>query len=108
MRWVSYSSRNQFVETIVSWTPMDSLNKLIIATFGRPAVDYLGGYFMYVVYGVLVLICLTAIIWIEKKYFPKLQKTPWIRFTAIILGVIAFWYVIPWLLCAIFLRGRYI
>lgn len=87
---------------------MDSLNKLIIATFGRPAVDYLGGYFMYVVYGVLFVIFLAAIILIEKKCFPKLKQTPWIRFAAIALGVIVFWCVIPWLLCMVFLRGRYI
>ena len=87
---------------------MDSLNKLIIATFGRPAVDYFGGYFMFVVYGVLFFIFLAVIILLEKKCFSTLKQTPWKRFAAIALGVIVFWYVIPWLLCAIFLRGRYI
>ena len=87
---------------------MDSLNKLIIAIFGRAAADYMGGVFMFVVYGVLFLISLAAIIWIEKKFFPKVMKNPWIRFVAIALGVIVFWYFIPWLLCTIFLRGRYI
>jgi len=87
---------------------MDSLNKLIFAIFGRAAADYLGGAFMYIVYGVLFLICLTGIIGIEKIFFPKIRKKPWIRFVAIILGVFVFWYFIPWLLCTIFLKGRYI
>ncbi len=87
---------------------MDSLNKLIFAIFGRAAADYLGGAFMFIVYGVLFLIYLTGIIWIQKKFLPKLSTIPWIRFGTMALGFIAFWYFIPWLLCAIFLRGRYI
>ena len=50
---------------------MNSLNKLIFAIFGREAADYLDGNFMFVVYGVLFLIFLTAIILLEKKFFPK-------------------------------------
>ena len=87
---------------------MNSLNKLIFAIFGRAAADYLGGAFMFIIYGVLFLIFLIAIIWIEKQFFPKSSKRPWIRFVAIILGVVVFWYFIPWLLCTIFLKGRYI
>ena len=87
---------------------MDSLNKLIFAIFGRAAADYIGGAFMYIVYGVLFIILLAAIIWIEKKFFPESSKRPWIRFIAIILGVAAFLYFIPWLLCMIFLKGRYV
>jgi hypothetical protein len=63
---------------------------------------------MFIVYGVLFLICLIVIVWIEKKFFPKLSTIPWFRFVAMAVGVIAFWYFIPWLLCMILLRGRYI
>jgi hypothetical protein len=87
---------------------MDSLNKIVFAIFGRAAADYLGGAFMFIIYGVLFIIILAAIIWIEKKLFPELSKRPWIRFIAIILGVVVFFYFIPWLLCMIFLKGRYI
>ena len=87
---------------------MDSLNKLIFAIFGRAAADYLGGTFMFIIYAVLFLICLMAIIWIEKKFFPRSSETPWIRFLAILLGAVVFFYFIPWLLCTIFLKGRYI
>ena len=87
---------------------MDSLNRLIFAIFGRAAADYLGGAFMFIVYGVIFLALLVAIIWIEKKFFPRLREKPLIRFLAIMLGVVAFWYFIPWLLCTIFLKGRYI
>ena len=87
---------------------MDSLNKLIFAIFGRAAADYLGGAFMYVIYALLFLVILAAIILIEKKIFPNLNKKPWIRFVAIILGVVVFLYFIPWLLCMIFLKGRLI
>jgi sulfite exporter TauE/SafE len=93
----------------VGWiTFMDSLNKLIFAIFGRAAADYFGGAFMFIIYGVLFLVLLVAMIWIEKKFFPKLSKNSWVRFVAIILVVIAFFYFIPWLICTIFLKGRYI
>ena len=75
---------------------MDSLNRLIFTIFGRDAADYLGGAFMFVIYGGLFLIFLIAIIWIEKKFFPKLREIPWARFIAIMLSTIAFWYLIPW------------
>jgi hypothetical protein len=55
---------------------MDSLNKLIFAIFGRAAADYLGGAFMFIVYGVIFLIYLIGIIWIEKKFLPKLSTIP--------------------------------
>ena len=87
---------------------MDSLNKLIFAIFGRAVADYLGGAFMFIIYGALFLIILAAIIGIEKIFFPELSKRPWIRFVAIILGVVVFLYFIPWLICTLFLRGRYI
>jgi hypothetical protein len=102
---------SSFVELIrkIRTSLMLSLNKLIIAIFGRGIADNYGGAFMFIIYGLLFLILLAAIIVIEKKFFPESgKKKPWIRFVAIILGVMVIGYVIPWLLCEIFLKEQYI
>ena len=83
---------------------MESLNRLIFAIFGRDAHDYLGGTFMFIVYGALFLILLITMILGEKILFSHLKIKPWVRFTATMIGVFVFYYFIPWIIWTVFIK----
>ena len=80
---------------------MEFLSTLIAQALGSVT----GTLITVLVGGILLAVLCFPLMMIQQRFFPKLSGNQYLRITAIIIGGILLWYVIPWAFWYLFLKA---